>query len=265
MLLRSITHGHLEDFKQVLFSTPTQHKTPKARSIASVNRALSLLRRIFSVGVQQRWLDRNPFGTGNALINAADERKRERILTRDEEQRLLSVCVGKRKHLRPILICALDTGMRRNEILKTCWNDVDFINHIITTRSYKGRALQLREVGISDRLYTELLVLYESSDKKADSLCFGTHADIKTGFNNAKKAAGLEGVRLHDLRHTHASRLAEANVPISTISRLLGHTQIATTMRYINTDRQTVLGVTDIINRINLTTSASDHLTGPVN
>jgi integrase len=56
--------------------------------------------------------------SGDSLISVADERKRERIITRDEELRLLSACDDRwRRHLRPIVICALDTGMRRGEIL----------------------------------------------------------------------------------------------------------------------------------------------------
>src|SRR5437868_5941731 len=62
------------------------------RSITSVNRELALLRRMFNVAYREGWLLKNPFHSGEPLISLADEVKRERILTRDEEARLLEAC-----------------------------------------------------------------------------------------------------------------------------------------------------------------------------
>jgi len=71
------------------------------------------MRRILNVAVSHGWLLRNPFDAGESLIKPGDETPRERILTREEEERLLALCEGARKHLKAIIICALDTGMRR--------------------------------------------------------------------------------------------------------------------------------------------------------
>src|SRR5439155_8639989 len=79
------------------------------------------------------------------LISIADERKRERILTRDEELRLLAACENRyQKHLRPILICALDTGMRRGEIFGLKWSDVDFEERILTIRPFNTKTMKDR-------------------------------------------------------------------------------------------------------------------------
>jgi integrase len=78
--------------------------------------------------------------SGDPLISVADERKRERIIIRDEELRLLDACDNRyRSHLRPILICALDTGMRRGEILSLKWSDVDFDERVLTIRAFNTR------------------------------------------------------------------------------------------------------------------------------
>jgi integrase len=60
-----------------------------------------------------------------------EENRRDRYLTADEEKRLLAVCIGDRAHLRPIIIVAIHTGMRRGEILSLKWTQVDFSRGIM--------------------------------------------------------------------------------------------------------------------------------------
>ncbi|MBK7992377.1 MAG: hypothetical protein IPK14_02870 [Blastocatellia bacterium] len=62
---------------------------------------LTYLRRALEIAKQQGWIIRNPFNQGDALISIACEQKRERILTKEEETRLLEACLGTRLHLRP--------------------------------------------------------------------------------------------------------------------------------------------------------------------
>jgi integrase len=72
-----------------------------------------MLRRMLNVAQREGWILRSPFAAGDSLISLADENKRERILTREEEIKLLAACESpQRAHLKAILICALDTGMR---------------------------------------------------------------------------------------------------------------------------------------------------------
>jgi len=87
------------------------------RSIATVNREPAYLRCLLNIAERNGWINRNPFKCGDALIHVADERKREHILTREEESRMLAACTGPRAHLRPIMIAALDTGCRLGELL----------------------------------------------------------------------------------------------------------------------------------------------------
>lgn len=94
----------------------------KQRSIAAVNRELEFFRTVLNYAFANGKLARNPFRTGNGqpLIEKAAENKRERFPTFGEEMALLQVCVGEgergRAHLRPIIIVAADTGLRRNEL-----------------------------------------------------------------------------------------------------------------------------------------------------
>lgn len=131
--VRSITHDDLRRFKLHRLAEPTRTGSP--RRIASVHRELALLSRLFSVALRQRWILANPFDFGDRLISPGDETERTRIITRAEEAALLAACDHpSREHLRPILIAALDTGMRQGEILKLRWSDIDWKSGIINVR-----------------------------------------------------------------------------------------------------------------------------------
>src|SRR5215207_552784 len=155
--LRSISYGDLWRFKLQRLRTPTNRNEGKgARAIASVHRELALLRRMLNIAVREQWLIKNPFNLGESLISPADEKKRERILTREEERKLLDACdQPKCKHLRTIIICALDTGMRQGEILKLRWSDVNSDSGLITVRAFNTKTMKERTVSITTRLKIE--------------------------------------------------------------------------------------------------------------
>jgi integrase len=89
------------------------------RAVAAINRELALLRTMLDVASRElRWIQRNPFQDGKPLVSNAAEQGRICILPRDEELTLLAQCTRKRKHLRTIITCAIDTGCRKGELLK---------------------------------------------------------------------------------------------------------------------------------------------------
>src|SRR5437870_2208924 len=161
--LRDITFSDLEKYKATRLKTPIKFKDPerppRQRTIASVNRELSCLRRMLNIATREAWLAINPFTRGEAIISLADERARERILTREEEARLLSKCTGRRAHLRPIIIAAIDTGCRLGELLKLKWADIDFDAGLITIQAFNTKTARERTVAITARLNRELETL----------------------------------------------------------------------------------------------------------
>jgi integrase len=229
--LRSITYGDIKKFRSDRLKTPTIRK--KSRSITSVNRELEVLRKMFNVAEREGWIIKNPFTKGDVLISKSDEKKRERILTKEEEEKLLAACTQRREHIRAIIICAIDTGMRRGEILKLNWGDIDFDNQLIAIRAFNTKSMRERQIAMTERLASELVAIYEQSTKDVNTLVFGIIDNVKKAFNSARRIAGLPDVRFHDLRHTHATRLVAANIPLSEVGRVLGHTQANTTYRYV--------------------------------
>jgi integrase len=251
--IRSISYGDLWRFKLMRLRTPTKRDEGKGtRAIASVHRELALLRRMLNIAVREQWLIKNPFNLGESLISPADEKKRERILTRDEELRFLNACdQPKCKHLRAIIICALDSGMRQGEILKLKWSDIDFESMLITVRAFNTKTMKERTVAITTRLKIELEKLWIASTKNVDDLVFGYSDNVKNSFTSVREKAKLNDLRFHDLRHTHATRLDDLGFSLAKIANQLGHTQFQTTLRYVNRDKEAVKQVASALDVFN--------------
>lgn len=227
--LRSITAGDVEKFKRERLNTPTWRGDE--RTIATVNRELATLRRALSIAQAEGWIVKNPF-EGRGLIEVAHEVKRDRILTPEEEARLLAACTGKRAHLKPIILCALDTGMRQGEIFTLIISDVDPAARMISIRSTNTKTQQARQVPITRRLLSHLEGLLRH--REPDELVFGIEDSVKRSFASACRDAGIAGLRFHDLRHTAATRWIQVGLPVPVVAKLLGHSSIQTTMRYVN-------------------------------
>jgi integrase len=253
--LKSISYGEIERFKQSRLKMPVyknkERTIEKERSISSVNRELALLRRMLNVAVREKWISENPFNAGQPLISNADEIKRDYLLTHEEEQRMLDACTGKRKHLRPILIFLADTGCRLGEALKLRWSDVNFHDAVITIQAFNTKTQRSREIAITKRNGLALIELWEQSEKDPNVLVFGFTHHVRRAFNSARKEAGLPMVRLHDYRHLHCSRLAELGFSLSAIAHQAGHTQVQTTARYVNRNRDGVRKVAMALDAFN--------------
>lgn len=234
--LRSISYGDIARFRSGRLNSPT--KKDKPRSVATVNRELEVLRNMFNVAFREGWILRNPFTSGPPLILKSHEQMRERILTLEEEDRLLSACTGRRAHLKALIICALDTGMRRGEILTLIWSDLDFENKLIHVKAFNTKTERERWLAMTPRLEIEFKALFDKSSQ-ADERVFGIKDNFKKAFDYARKEAGVPEVRYHDLRHTAATRLVQQNVPLPLVGRVLGHTMANTTMRYVNANIET--------------------------
>ncbi len=196
----------------------------------TINRELGCLRHMFNMAIKWKKAQVNPVRDVKFL---KEPKEKDRILTKEEEAKLLeAVRTGhKAKHLEPIIITALNTGMRKGEILNLKWSNVDFkTGHILVEETKNG---EIRRVPMNKKL-TETL---QSAKKLAKGeYVFSDngepYGDVKTGCWTALKKTKIEGFRFHDLRHTFGSRLVMAGVDIRTIQELMGHKDIKMTVRY---------------------------------
>jgi integrase len=150
-------------------------------------------------------------------------------LSREEIGRLLGVAD---EYLRPMLITALHTGLRRGEMLALAWHEVDFRHGVVRVLHTKNG--ERREIPMTRTLRGTL----EHLPRRVDSdLVFPGRAgqemvNIRGRFYRALRDAGIEGVVWHDLRHTFASHLVMAGVNLTSVKELMGHKTVAITMRY---------------------------------
>ena len=158
-LLHRITFNHLEAFKLHRLLQPVQ-RTGAARTIATVNRELQLLRAVLYFAEREGLILKNPFRSGKGLISHADEKKRDRLLSREEEPRLFAACIGKREHLKGIVVTLLDTGMRSGELRQLQWSDIDFERRLITLRGTTTKTEKARVIGMTARVFLTLSQMY---------------------------------------------------------------------------------------------------------
>lgn len=279
-LIKNITHTDIESFKAKRLRTKSKRGE---RSIADVNRTLALLRSMLRFAVQNGWLYQSPFDLGQPLISISDEVKRERTLSRIEENHFLDVCTGEREItykrkgkeikatlkggrelLKALFITALDTAMRKGELLKLRWKDVDLPMRIITVTALNSKTAKPREIGMTERVYEELLRLWEISQKDASLLVFGI-TDIKKSFASACDDADIKNLRFHDLRHTAITRMVNVGLPPMEIMKVSGHTQWTTFARYVNPNTDTVRHIANVLTQYHNSSIPIEHKTELVN
>jgi len=159
-----------------------------------------------------------------------ENNRRLRYLSREDCQELIEAC---RPHIRPIVVTALNTGMRREEILSLEWEKHIDLRHgfilLDVTKNGERRQIpitpMLRETlqGILRRVG----VPYVFVDRDGKRF-----KDVKTSFNGALCRVGIKDFHFHDLRHTFASHLVMGGVDLATIKDLLGHKDFKMTLRY---------------------------------
>ncbi|MCX5835147.1 MAG: tyrosine-type recombinase/integrase [Deltaproteobacteria bacterium] len=197
----------------------------------TINRELGCLRHMLNIAIKWGKAQANPFGKVRFL---KEPKGKDRILSPEEESVLMeAIRTGhKAGHLAPIVITALNTGMRKGEILNLKWGNVDFPERYITVEGTKNG--EIRKIPMNKVLTSTLKNVKRASrgEYVFSRGCGTPYGDIKRGWWTALESAGIENFRFHDLRHTFGSRLGMAGVDIKTIQELMGHKDIKMTMRY---------------------------------
>ncbi len=242
-LLANIKYVDLETYRNALRSKLTYKGT--LRTTAAINREMSCLHHLFQKGVEWEMLDKSPFERGGSLLQK-ENNERKRYLTEDELTRLLDACP---LHLRWIVTVAVNTGMRRGELLSLKWDQVrnGFI-YLSKTKTDESRQIPINDtvaelfktIRKAQRTGTENVFTFSQKFKRKETRSVkvvnpvkGDPIDgIKTSFTSACKRAGIEDFRFHDLRHTFASQLIMRGAGLKDVQELLGHKTLAMTMRY---------------------------------
>lgn len=230
--LKDITSDQVDEFRSSLLNRPQRRRLKPA----SANRYVSLLRHVFNCAI--RWGDAasNPVAGIKMLY---EEPKPERYLREGEEQqKFLAACP---RWLMLIILFALNTGMRRGEIVSLTWKQVDFDGgwiKLYATKSGKARAIPINQ---DVKTLLEFMangnpddLVFEPQQKNRVRL--GEH--ISKAFDAAVLKAKVEKLTFHDLRHTALSRMVAHGTDINTVREIAGHTSIKTTQRYLHTSEE---------------------------
>jgi integrase len=243
--LKDISPFEVESYKLKRLKTPVKYKqVEKPRTVASVNRELQLLSRVFTLAIEKRETVGNPCSEVNLFPG---EHKRKRRLYPEEEARLFEALSSeksqnKRTHLGAMIKLYLHTGLRRTELLSLKSEHIDFFREVILVTNTKSG--EDREVEMSDTAKTLLTELVEQAKAEDWEYLFtnpktGTrYKDIKKAFKNAVRDAGLTDLRLHDLRHEFASTAGDdPEVSVTALAETLGHKNLKTTMQYTHASK----------------------------
>ena len=198
---------------------------------ATYNRYLAILKTVFKYAIERGRLRYNPAGP---IKTVQIQEKKPRPYADQELARLLEEMEGT-PDKRAIAIVAVDTGMRRGELTRLRWEEVDLEKRMITVQETKNK--EVRTIPMTDRVFSILADLRRQNQEApvTSLLVWGGSADIRQLLVRAGKRAGIPGCTMHRLRDTFATRLADKEVPLDRMKKLLGHKTVEMTLRYAET------------------------------
>jgi len=196
---------------------------------ATINREVACLRHMFNVAIEKGYVENNPAKRIEKQKEAPLRHKY--IFSEDEIMRLIEAAS---MHLRPILLLAFGTGLRKGDLLGLRWKDIDFDHGIITVYMQKTESyVEIPMIPMIRRLLENMKI--ESNSEYVLTYKNKQIGDIKRTFQTALKESGLKekGYRFHDTRRTFASMLYNQGNHLFKIQQLLGHKSVLTTERYL--------------------------------
>ncbi|MSR77352.1 MAG: site-specific integrase [Candidatus Omnitrophica bacterium] len=223
--LQDIKTADIVKFKAKQTQKISGHK--RITKVATINRKLTLLKAILNKAIEWDAL-KGPSPAAKVTL-FKENNTRDRFLNREELENLYAQCNGELLH---ILKVAVHTGLRQGEIMGLTWKDIDINRKLIYVRrsnksSYSTKSSKNRVVPMNDIVLKVFLSILKQPD--SDFIFDNTH---RNGFLAALVRAKITDFKFHDLRHTFASNLVMAGVPINTIRELLGHSTINMVLRY---------------------------------
>jgi integrase len=256
--LDEITSFHVERWRSA--------RLKDGKKAATVNRDLNTLRGALSRAVEWGMLSTHPLAKVKA--SRTDTRAIVRFLAPDEDKRLRAALAARDEarrderrsanrwrlergydpwpelgaytdHLTPLVLLALNTGLRRGELFQLRWRDVDLAANVVTVRGDGAKSGLTRHVPLNVEAAAVLTAWRGELVQDPQRLVFPSPLaedspleDIKKAWAPLMRTAKIAGFRFHDCRHTFASRLVQAGVDLNTVRELLGHADLKMTLRY---------------------------------
>ena len=193
------------------------------REINTISHALDIAQREWGIH-----LARNP---AKLVRRPSAPKGRTRRLEGDDEANLLAACdTGRNPWMKPLVILAVETGMRRGEILGLRWEHVDLERRIVHLAITKNG--DSRDVPLSTRATDTLVGLMQQPERDAERVFPVSDNAIRLAWEHLRVRAGVGDLHIHDLRHEAVSRLFEKGLDIMEVSTISGHKTLTMLKRY---------------------------------
>ncbi len=139
-------------------------------------------------------------------------------------------------HIRPLVLLAMSTGLRRGELFDLTWDEVDFDRRYLTVIGETGKSSDTQHVPLNELAY-ETLASWQNQCLDTTPFVFPARdgdrlTTIKTAWGAVLRDAKISSFRFHDLRHHFASQLVMKGVDLNTVRELMRHSDFAMTLRY---------------------------------
>jgi integrase len=230
-----ITFAELQAVRDARLTSPklrggkTIVETTGQRSIARVNREMSVLRAIMNFAIDSGYIARNPMTAGSSsrkrsLVVMGAERPRERVMTFEEERRLhvtYEASNARRSH--NYFTVAADTGLRESEMFGLTAGDCDFTAKQIVLPWAITKSKRARTIPMSERVRAILAARCRARTPGEPVFSDLTRTIVRNDFRNVKAAANVVDLHLHDMRATVATRLLQAGISEAEIAMMTGH------------------------------------------
>jgi integrase len=241
--LDRITTKQLIDFHSDLREV---HKLAPATS----DHFIKLIRHVFNLAIKWGVVDKNP-ATKMSLFNA--DNKVENIMDAAQLQRLMLVLATHPN--RPacrIAMFLLSTGCRLNEALCAEWSQMDLAQKVWRIPAINSKSKRMRPVPLNE---SAMDILEQIRNDSPQWVFFnpetGTHyKSVHNAWDDLRKQCGMPWLRLHDLRHCHASLLISSGRTLYEVQKLLGHSDPKVTRRYAHMDTQTLLNASETASQL---------------
>lgn len=223
--LRNLTHLHIEKYKS--------WRREAGAMASSVNRELAVIKAMLNRGVEWGFLAKSP---AVAVRKLKEPKRQARFFSAAEVTRILEAADDT---IRPIALFLLNTGLRREELLRLTWGDIDLDHKLVTVQAKDGwrpKDYEVRHIPLNEAALSVLRDRSGSGDPR-DWVFRGRAADpydadfLTHRFKALLRQLKIEG-SLHTLRHTFASHLTMKGTDLYTVSKLLGHSSVKTTEIY---------------------------------
>ena len=237
---------------------------------SGANRITNDLRGVLTKAVQFGLIDCSPMPEVKNLVE--DKSQKIRYLTNDEESRLMSALDARQAkqreerlryiehckvrsgkeilqpfenftdHVKPMVILALNTGLRRGELFNLRVSAIDMEARLLTVFGDEAKSKQTRQIPLNDFAFDTIAVWLQEKDHKEyvfpSPVTGGRLDNIDSAWKTIRALSGLKDLVLHNLRHTFGTRLAHNRVDLVTIKELMGHQSLDITAKYLHTSNE---------------------------